>query len=1676
MTTSLDPLVASRRIGDSYRRYLSSTFSPRRADLAKEFTDQLNNSFRLTRGPILEASAPFEPGKSVAQLMDADVLSQGWTALADQFPLERPLHLHQQQAVERAVSDGRNLVVSTGTGSGKTESFLIPIVDHLLREREAGTLDDPGVRALLLYPMNALANDQTKRLRRLLAGLPDITFGRYVGETSETQNRAEDDFERRYPGEPRLRNELISREAMRDRPPHILLTNFAMLEYLLLRPDDTALFDGPTAQHWRFLVLDEAHVYGGAQGTEVAMLLRRVRDRILKSERGRLQCFATSATLGRGVEDHPKLVEFAENLFGERFTWDVGNETGDVVVATRRGLVQGSAANEIPQARFAELRARARAGATSNELADCLTGLEIPSPGDEEPAEEYLWRILRDESHVIQIQALLQKGSVDLSVAASQLFTGPTAEADTVALVDLCVMARPGHDDTPLLPARYHFFVRALEGAFVCQHPAHRADRSRMSLTRHEQCRSCRLDQRAAAMFEFGVCRHCRAEYLVGRLDPVTKKFLQPLSLATATDYLLLGAAVDAEDEDNAALEKSESADKAQPAYLCPGCAKVSDGQDFSCECTDAPPVRVSVVERKKDDVVLRRCAACTGRAPGEVVFRFQTGTDAPVAVIATDLYQAIPSAAGHEELVGGGRKLLTFSDSRQDAAFFAPYLERTYRRSIQRRLIATAISELSSDEVPRAGDVLERVRKLAVKALVLDPDASGHTHRSEVGEWIVEELLAFDRRQSLEGTGLAEISVAVPRQWKPPRQMTALGFTDQETVDLFQLLLETVRAGGAVSVPDGVDIRSERFAPRNMELGLRQTGAEYAVISWLPGSALNRRLEIVQKALSRKGIDADAGDVLKGIWTHLSDPNGPWAKTLTSFSMGSSGSVFRLDWERFEFRPVADDHRPFRCSTCRRLWWRTVAGLCPGWRCAGDVSELDDIEQVREGHYASLYEKLSPIGMEVQEHTAQWTASEASRIQDRFVAGDVNVLSCSTTFELGVDVGEIQAVLLRNVPPSAANYVQRAGRAGRRTDSAALVVTYAQRRSHDLTFFDNPHRMVDGFVAPPVIVLENPSIVRRHAHAIAYAEFERMWVDSGRSQHRSVEDVFMPNDEGSIGSEEFMLWLRTHPSTLQDALRRVLPDSQHSTLGVDDWSWTDALVEATEEEPTFGWLRRAQDEVTEELASLDEMAAEAYDAKVGWRGDSLKRVRQALAGRQAIGFLASRNIIPKYGFPVDVVGLNVAGSGSRDAANVDLTRDLGLAISEYSPGSSVVAAKNLWKSTGLAVRQGQQWPTYQWAICDDCGAFRYSLDELAPCNLCGSSSRRAGQAGSFALPLFGFVGEAAEKPGETRPLRLSLTETYFGHYRDAEPDFGEHAGSNGQQVQFRASRQGQIVVVNRGPAGRGFRICEWCGHGAPAPSHNQKVKEPADHKDIRRPGRRCKGTLRTRHLGHHYFTDVLELRFPEKINGNEARSLLYAILEGVEAVDVARDDVGGTLYHHSADAAPALVLYDAVAGGAGHVFRIADNLDAVLRAGLAKVSSCECGPETSCYSCLRNYRNQSYHDNLRRSDAIAVLTKYVGPEDPSDDYEFVDDAARPFLEASINAGVGAPTVGYEVGDSGYSAELAWEGDRVAVTIGDDPARDSWLAENGWTLFPAETSRVDDLTQTLGSTNGIDQT
>ncbi|MEU8799809.1 DEAD/DEAH box helicase [Spirillospora sp. NPDC048819] len=1168
MTDTLDPLATSELITGTYRRYLRSLLPVRDPKIAKALDAEITGSRLLAKGPFLEATPPYASGASLETLIDEGVLDPGFRDLgSDALPLTRPLYKHQDQAIRKATS-GRNIVVATGTGSGKTESFLLPILNSLTSEHRAGTLG-PGVRALLLYPMNALANDQMKRLRRLLACAPHITFGRYTGDTEEKTAEAEATFEALNPGEPRLPNELLSREQMRTAPPHLLLTNYAMLEYLLLRPADMDLFEGEFGGNWRFIAVDEAHVYDGAKAAELAMLLRRLHDRVAPDRR--LQCLATSATVG----DDPRAVtEFAESLFDAPFEWVAGDASRkDMVGAYRRSPHQGLFWGPLTAADYRRLAEMDDPAAEIMRLA-----------GEHDAVGEDAAALLSSERRMADLRDLLSENPKPFGEIAPAIFD-PDEEPDRslAALVEVgsAVSDRTG---TPVLSARYHLFVRATEGAYTCLSDSG----PHVSLGRHEVCSTC-----SAAAFEFGACQRCGTVYLTGtvRRDEGNFRFAPRKRPDDTPTWLLLGGDPGVVDEDDQVFEEKEARLTSDDALLCSGCGTLYPGSSASC-CSGA---RLWPVRQLSRAGSLKGCLSCGGR--GSLVRKFESGQDAAAAVVTTSLYQALPPAG--DELVaarpGGGRKLLLFSDSRQKAAFFAPYLQNSYTNLQRRRLIWQGIQ--GSSESIRVDDLIARVAEAGTAEGIFSRRESAEGKRRETALWIMKELVAIDDRQSLEGRGLLRVTLDKEPYWRLPPGLTRLGLSEDECWDQLSELARTVRQQGALTMPKDVDHTSEEFAPRRGPIYVRSDGSEgkRKVLSWLPTRGANRRLDYVRRVLAALKSDQDAAQVLGGCWKAIKEQQDGW---LVSRQPPGLGVVHQIDhtWLSLEAGSSM-----FRCTTCLRTAPASVRGVCTTLGCTGTL-EPYDVPQVEhdDDHYRMLYRSMKPVPLSAREHTAQWTGRTAAEIQQQFVRGEVNALSCSTTFELGVDVGELQSVMLRNMPPTTANYVQRAGRAGRRTASAALVVTYAQRSSHDLSRYQKPVDMIAGKVRAPYVPLGNERIDRRHAHSVALAAFFRFGKRVLGRTWRNAGDFFLAADDGEPAPVTLVRgFLTPVPEDVETSLRRVLPPKVQRELGLDAGLWVDRLVDLLEE---------VRLQLDHEVKSFEERRDEAYKAKKGRLGDQFDR------------------------------------------------------------------------------------------------------------------------------------------------------------------------------------------------------------------------------------------------------------------------------------------------------------------------------------------------------------------------------------------------------------------------------------------------------------------------------------
>jgi ATP-dependent helicase YprA (DUF1998 family) len=1539
----LDPLETAKNIEDSYKRYLKTLLAPRNERLAAAFDAEIDKSRLLTKGPILEITPPYETGASCRQLIDEGILQPDFARVTG-FEIDRPLYVHQETAI-RKFAAGRNLVVSTGTGSGKTECFLIPIINALLEESAQGRLG-PGVRAILLYPMNALANDQLKRLRELLAELPEVTFGRYTGETPEDPRAAEEEFRQANPTEQRLPNELLSREEMRRTPPHFLLTNYAMLEYLLLRPKDIDLFDGQFAGTWRFIVMDEAHVYDGAQGSEVALLIRRLKQRVAPGRA--LQCIATSASLTGSVRNDPRreAMEFAQNLFDAPFEYHDDDPT-------RQDLVEPVRRNHLPISDWQ---------LTGDQLLAIRAGtmrLEDVIPAGADPADT-----LHREASMVQLKELLSGGPMDARELRDKIWPDDEHSAAKLdALVDLGsrVVDKTGH---PVLSARYHLFVRATEGAFV----SFNEDGPRIFLSRHE------VDpDTGRAVFEFGTCNRCGAVHLAGDVIHRQGKqyFLPSKKFDSSVNWLVLadsdGDVVVDEDELTLSGDDGKSA-RVDPTTrrLCTGCGVLLDVAATTCQACDDTQLLL-VREHPRAKRLMERCTEC-GTQARQAIRRLRTDVNAAPAVVTTALYQQLPEATGEAaEQVGGGRKLLMFSDSRQAAAFAAPYLDRTYTRILERRYITQALRDpAGSGMVLTVGDLAILTREKAQKAGHFPRSAGQIEIVQAVNQWISGELMTLETRQSLEGLGLMRVELKRDTPI-PMRGFTALGLTEDEGWALLNELVKTVRLQGAITLLERVDIKDERFAPRNTRVRIRSTGSDSArqIISWNPSGTgtTNARMTFLEKVLAELGNDTPPGKVLEGCWKLLE--SGGYLVSETDRAVG--GQVYQLDHTRLAVTNGADCQW-YQCDTCRLLTAFSVRGVCPNSRCTGRLRpfHLPDPED-DANHYRVLYLTMNTAPLTAREHTAQWDAKTAALIQQDFISGKVNVLSCSTTFELGVDVGDLQSVVMRNMPPKTANYVQRAGRAGRRAASAALVVTYANRSAHDLAQYQDPRAMIAGKMRIPWVPVDNGRIARRHVHSVALAAYFRHCADRRDERWTKAGEFFLPGPGGSPSPASRVAdFLKPVPDEISEALEAAIPQSVHGEVGITDGSWVQSLVEL---------LESVEREVTTDVEELEERIQESVKARKFSLSERLERTKATIIGRDLLGFLANRNILPKYGFPVDTVALTTIYAADPVGRQLELDRDLSMAIYEYAPGNQIVAGGRLWTSAGLKKRPDKEWPSYRYRVCPTCGRFeRGNFEETAPCPSCKEPFRAAR---TMVIPEFGFIAASDTRDVGTSPPERRWHGGSFVETPGDDIGFYQWTGPGGVKVTARAGVRAWLAVVSEG-AGDGFQLCSWCGWAQPAErgSRRKKHSRPTD-------GKECSGPLERVSLGHRYQSDVAEFTFQtvpyNRDHEGNWRSALYAILEGASyALEISRDDIDGTL-SWTPDHRRSIVLYDTVPGGAGAARKIAQNVGHVMETAVTRVKSCDCGEETSCYGCLRTYGNARYHEQLSRRGALDLLTLGTG-------------------------------------------------------------------------------------------------
>ncbi|MHA6264447.1 DEAD/DEAH box helicase [Arenibacterium sp. CAU 1754] len=1631
--TILDPNAYREDLNRTLARFVA-TSSPINEIRAPKLAEQLREKVsRLTfvKGPYVETLPDFEKGRSLAQLHGEGLLDPRWIEFAQNEPSvwDRPLHAHQEEALLR----DKNYLVATGTGSGKTESFLYPMINDILKE---GDLERPGVRAILVYPLNALANDQLGRIAQLLfrdLGDPGITLGRYTGQVKSHSTREQEvtklretpSFQQTFGEDADVPlNWKLSRLEMRQSPPHILITNYAMLEHILLLPTNRPLLQNARLSR---IVLDEIHTYTGAQAIEVAFLLRRLKAH-LEIPDGQVRCIGTSASLN--PKRKGELSDFAERLFGEPFAGE------RAVITSQRKLHPKLSKPASPSglsfedwARASDLASMVREVALTDSPMDIegwnaeaeFLGLDALSLDQAQLSlGDALIERLSDFNEVHEIARRLEGGSIPLTRLAEDVFpdAGKGAISALVGLISIGVLAVSESAAVfPLLPARYHLISRAPDRTGVSLKANDSESLSQVII-------GAEIDDEDRPVFELFVCRNCGEPYIEAWDGPTHLEASPGSGPRRLLRLVPGGKAVEEDDEDDTSTDD----DTPHMIYFDP-----ASGLPLEEEAAGAVALENVELHEDPDDGrrYMPRCVACHHRSSRfpEPITTVRPGDEALAAVAAQSILESMPSRDFGTTPPMGGRNLLVFSDNRQDAAFFAPFFERTSREQALRSAILRAVDangEIDIDNLVSA--VRNELRKDGLRLYrpgVLPELETGTNEMQRLKALIVAELTTLGRgRLGLEGFGLLGVNYDhldravfavekhLPEKMKP--------FAEAYV----RYLLKMIREHRAVSDQGSgmIDLVDEsiwtRIAAQQTRCFTRDKNSRATTaINLIPAANRpNRFTALLKKMATATGEAIDDNqilDVLTAFWKVMEGP-----RSITARHGVGRGLKFGPG---IKVVPGRDVHLN-QCVKCGSRTQFDTAGVCQSMGCKGTLTEItaeDRADLFEQNHYVARYHEHPIMGI-AREHTAAIAGEIRTSIEEDFKIGEVNLLSCTTTMEMGVDLGDLESVLCKNVPPSIASYQQRAGRAGRRAQVAPIVLTTSRSGRYDRAVFERFEEYLAEQPRVPYLSLDNAGFFQRHQLSMLLAKFlEHRLANYQRSGSPQLRDVFaasLTDDARVAFDEDFNSWLDNADEDVEAAaaLGKRLP-SAHADIALDAEGCRKELRKRVMQFADAVWGRWAImqsgiDDLEEEREQLDSGDSAGF-TRIGRYQEALRTQQRLYIGQFMIDQLSRRAVIPTYSFPVHSVSLEVlnAAGQTSDTSVLELDRDGAIGISEYAPGSEIVAGGRVWISDGISKRSKFTGDDAfiekaQYRVCDVCRSPQITPQRVTPddhCSQCGAQFSSTNRKRDFIKP-HGFLTSVRDgqgrDPGASRirstvsEEALLLTEAPISSYvpTDVPGILTFHApGSNRPDDQL-----GRIITVNKGRHGGGFAWCPSCEHAVPAMSAgpNNAWQQPMvlEAHTNPRTGRDCRYDPSFQvwpiDLAHVFETDVRAILFqgtPHDPNGDLItstkidRTLQEALrLGAAELLETDARDLRAIVQR--LDGHLVIVLYDTVSGGAGYSTRLTQedgfqSVDLLLAA--REILNCEnqdC--VTSCTRCLNDYSNQRLWSEFERRPALAWI------------------------------------------------------------------------------------------------------
>lgn len=1597
-----------------YGSYVRSFISIQDERTRKTVEHALNGGL-LWPEPLIQLNPSFEPGESIDELVDGGVLHPECRRI---FRLKKnegspgkPLRLHRHQSdAIRAAQTGANYVLTTGTGSGKSLAYIIPIVDWVLRHRSGR-----GIQGLVVYPMNALANSQFGELEKFLKyGYPDgtgpVTFARYTG-----QERGDE------------------RERILANPPDILLTNYVMLELILTRPEEKKLVEA--AQGLHFLVLDELHTYRGRQGADVAMLVRRARDAFAAHD---LQCVGTSATLaGPGTfdEQRAEVARVASLMFGAPV------KPENVISETLRRATPECDLSD--PAFVAALRAR---------VAD--TNMKTPINYSE---------FVRDPMSIWIESAF----GIERDAASGRLIrkkprsiSGPDGAAHELGKLtglpmDRCSEAIKSHflasyqcepdpvTGFPVSAFRLHQFIS--RGDKVYASPELEADRH---LTLYGQ--QFVPGDRGRVLLPLAFCRECGQEYYVVRStrdEETGVRLFVPRELDDKDDHsngedgaqcgFLYISSQNPWPEDPEEIlrripedwieeyhgsqraRKSREEDLPRPVRVAPDGKESPSGLD--CVFVPAPfhfclKCGVAYGPRQKSDFPKLALLATEGRSTATTILSLA----------------AVQYLRDTEGLCDSARKLLSFTDNRQDASLQAGHFNDFVRVGVLRSALYRAVESAGSEGITH--DVLVQkvfdALDLPLTLYAADPDVRFHALdetkralREVLGYRLYRDLKRGWRitLPNLEQCGLLEIKYLSLDElcndeecWarSHPALVTASPKVRKEVA---KTLLDFMRRELAIKV----DYLEPTYQER-----IRQLSSQRLVPPWGIDENEETKMETARMLFPRSRSKDDYGGNV-----YLS-PRGGFGlylrRTLTP--PGSGGHLTVQDREQITKHLLAvlkkaglvqevvpssgnGDVPGYQAPASAFIW--VVANGTRPFHDPIRVPRLPETGGQTNRFFIEFYRSIGAhaLGLEAREHTAQVNSDERRKREELFREGNLPILYCSPTMELGVDIKELNVVNMRNIPPTPANYVQRSGRAGR-SGQPALVFSYCSTySSHDQYFFRRPERLVGGVVNPPRLDLANEDLIRAHVHAIWLAE-------TGIKLGSSLKDILdvtgddpslelLPSVKDSIHDPGARRRAHERASRVLETIREHLSSADWYR---EDWlEKTLAQVELSFESACERWrlLYRSALEQYKRQTRIISDASRIQDEKNRarrLRGEAESQLSLLTEAENAIEgdfysyrYFASEGFLPGYSFPRLPLSAYIPGRRMKKGRDEFLSRPRFLAISEFGPRSIVYHEGSRYRINKviLPVRENvaddEDIVTTAAKLCDNCGYLHYAPAGTGPdlCERCGHAL--PAPLGSL-FRLQNVSTKRADQINADEEERMRI-----GYEIRTGLRFAEHGGRPSSRIGLAMGANGELARLSYGDAATIWRINLGWLRRANRDQHgfvldvergywarNDQDNEDDDQDDPMSP--------RTRRVIPYVedWRNCLLFETASPMDNTVMASLQAALKNAIGVVYQLEESELAAEPLPSFDDRRLILFYEAAEGGAGVLRRLLDDPQALANVARQALEICHFDPKTgqdlrraqgskedceaACYDCLMSYTNQMDHRILDRHKIKDIL------------------------------------------------------------------------------------------------------